>query len=175
MPPNIKPPRPLPEATSMFDHIINFSSEAAALTEPVIAAYYDEESGTWRGDSVIPGAQVYRIAGYQTITDPDSGESYQQEIRQHYPGWFALIGDTQVNDDIRNLPLGNCMLICDRYRAAAGDPDFLVFVSPTLSQDDLNMLHIEPAFAGSGYDFAVSPSADSRDLANGAQRGAENF
>jgi hypothetical protein len=140
----------------MFDHIINFSSEAAALTEPVIAAYYDLEAATWRGDVVIPGVRVYRVAGYQTITDPDTGESHQSEIRQDYPGWFGLIGHPQVDEAIKNLPLGNCMLILDRYRAAAGDPAFLVFVSPTLSPDDVAMLHVEPSFAGSGYSFATA-------------------
>jgi hypothetical protein len=137
----------------MFDHIVNYASEAAAITEPALAAYYDAESDSWRGDVVLPGVRVYRIAGYQTITDPDTGESYQEPIRQDFPGWFAMLALPEISGEIRDLPLGCCMLIADRDLAEAGlNP--LVFVSSTLSPSDLQMMYVEPIFAGSaGYPF----------------------
>jgi hypothetical protein len=138
----------------MFDHIVNYASEAAAITEPALAAYYDAESSSWRGDVVLPGVKVYRVTGYQTITDPDTDASWEHEIRQDFPGWFAMLALPAISEEIRDLPLGCCMLIADRDLADAGlNP--LVFVSSTLSPSDLEMMHVSPIFAGSaGYPFS---------------------
>lgn len=143
----------------MIDHLINFSDEVTAQADPVVGKYYtpasDDGPGGWRGDCCIAGVSVYSVTGTTTVTDPDTGATYQQEIRRPFPGWFIDIALGALDPALRALP--GCILIADRDKAAVNDPTFLLYTQPGITQDELNAAHVEPTFAGSKYPFGDAP------------------
>jgi hypothetical protein len=116
----------------MIDHLLRFTDENEAQT--TLPSYYtapsDDSAGCWRGGICIPGVGVYEITGTQTITDADTGQSYTQETRQAFPGWWIVIALPALDPDLRDLPGGECRLIADREAAARGDANFLLYVAP---------------------------------------------
>lgn len=142
----------------LIDHIINFPNENAAINNPFVkkAGYVDTEDGGWRLDLVLPGLRAYQVTGTETVTDPESGETWEEEIREYYRDWFGLIALSALDQNLRNLPPGQCFLIIDRDRANAGRDDFILFMSPRLTVPELDGLKFDPTFAGTQYPFDIA-------------------
>jgi hypothetical protein len=136
----------------MIDHLMTFSSEAAAKADPVVGPYWIDDGqgsgGAWRGDCCIPGIFVWRPADQSVVTLPDGSTSI---IRRPYDGnWRLAIAHLQPNPVLCASPA--CHLVTDRDAAAAGQPFVLQSV---LSAAELATLALEPVFAGSNYPFGV--------------------
>lgn len=141
----------------MYDHLLNFPDEATAQADPVVGKYYTPASadvpGAWRGDCCIAGVSVYAITGTTTVTDPQTGATYQQEQHSNFPGWFIVISLPALDPTLQALP--GCILIADRDAANAGSPNFIRYSS--VDQATLNAAHVSPTFAGSNYPFGSVP------------------
>jgi hypothetical protein len=134
----------------MIDHLLRFDTEAAAQADPVVGAYFVQ--GAWRGDICIPNVSVYAVTGTQTITDPDTGTSYQADVRTPFSGWYIVISLSEISAALRDLPGNLCRMITDRDAANRGDA-FVRYVAPDVTQADLATAIVEPTFAGSRYPF----------------------
>ena len=137
----------------MIDHFVHFVDEAAARANPVMGAYWVEGDdlgpGAWRGDVVIPALSVYQVTGTETVTDPETGVSYQRELREYYAGWFATVALADLDDGLRSLS----WIVADRTAAEAGESNFVLYLSPELSGTDLDSVKVSPLFAGANYPF----------------------
>lgn len=144
----------------MIDHLLRFDSEdaaRAALPEYWIPAS-DDGPGQWDGSRCIPNAgcpalRVYKITGQTTITDPETGQSYQQDIRELFSGWFINVALVALSPELRDLPSGACRIIADREAAAAGDPNFIRFVATDIEPEVIAEAHVEPMPLGARYPF----------------------
>ena len=138
----------------MIDHLLNFPDEAAA--QVALPTYWvpatDDSPGAWRGDVCIPGVSVYAVTGTTTVTDPDTGQSFEQDVRQAYSGWFIVVSRPMLDPALRDLPNNACRLITDRDAADRGD-SFILYTAPDLDPAVLSVAHVEPLFAGSDYPF----------------------
>ncbi len=130
----------------MIDHLLTFTSEAAAQADPVVGAYWtapnSDSPGGWRSDVCIPGVAVYTL---------NSGS------RANLPGWFIVISLPALTAALQSAGNGMaCVLIADRDAAARGDADFILYALG-LSQQQLSSTFVEPTFAGSNYPFGNAP------------------
>lgn len=142
----------------MFDHLMNFADEATAKADPVVGRYWLADpdlpaGGAWRGDVCIPGLAVYQVTGTQAVTDPTTGQTYQQDIRQPYPGWWIAIALPALDPALQAD--AGCVLITDRGKAAAGEPGWQLYAAPSVTPQDLAATRVEPTFAGSNYPFGA--------------------
>ena len=92
----------------MIDHLIRFDSEADAIADPVVGAYWSEEGG-WRGDCCFPGQKVWRPEDDTVAIDPESGAEYA--ITHPLPYWYVTVSLSQVSTDLRNH--ASCMIVWD--------------------------------------------------------------
>lgn len=131
----------------MIDHLCTYKSEAAALADPMLAAY--RAGSGWDESVTIPGIRVYRVVGVTTVVDPESG-AVEQEITEDLPGWRILVS-AAARDPVLVAP--GCTLVTDRDAAASGAPCVLHSTMPLSALADLRLT---PWPAG-----AVYPSAES--------------
>lgn len=122
----------------MIDHLMTFTSEDAAKTDPVVGQYYIpaviDSPGGWRGDVCLPGVQI-------TITS--TGAVYDSN-------WRIIIALPIQNATLSAL--SSCHLVTDRDAANAGQP----FIRQSiLSDTQLSLLTLSPTFAGSNYPFGA--------------------
>lgn len=132
------------------DHLLNFSTVAAAIAVRAVGQYWTPASadgpGSWRGDFCIPNVSVWAAAGTEIITDPETGQTYQRDTRQSYPGWFIVLSLPRLVPALRDLPNGACWRITDRDQAAIGGRKFVLHWSRLA--EDLAAFRTEPSFAG---------------------------
>ena len=140
----------------MIDHLLRFNTEAAAQGDPVVGRYWTPASGdgpgAWRGDVCIPGVSCYAVTGTETVTDPQTGQSYQREVRSVFPGWWIVIALATLDPALRDLPGGACRLIADRDAAGRGET-FVRYLASDIDPASLAASRVEPSFAGSDYPF----------------------
>lgn len=138
----------------MIDHLFSFADEAAA--QAALSSYWipasEDGPGTWRGDVCIPGVSVYAITGTEALTDPETGQSYDREIREPYPGWYIVVALPAIHSVLRDLPDAACRLIADRDAANRGE-NFIRYVAADMDPAVLSVAKVEPIFAGSSYPF----------------------
>lgn len=138
----------------MIDHLLSFADEVAA--QAALPSYWtpanEDGPGNWRGDVCIPGVAVYAIIGTETIADPETGQSYERDVRQVYPGWYIVVSLPTMDYNLRDLPDNACRLIADRDAARRGE-SFIVYTSPDMDPAVLSVAYVEPTFAGSEYPF----------------------
>lgn len=143
----------------MIDHLLTFADEPTAQADLTVGRYFMPTSadgpGGWRGDVCIPGVSVYTVTGTTTVTDPTTGQTFQQETRQAFPGWFIVISLPALDPALRDLPANACALIADRGAAALGNT-FMLFTASNISPAELAAAHVEPTFAGSNYPFGAA-------------------
>lgn len=133
----------------IFDHLLQFESEKAAraaLPNYWSPANDDDSPGAWRGDCCISNVSVYVVTGSETLTDAESKQEFERELRQAYPGWFIIIARPALDPYLRDPPGGACWRITDRDQAAIGGRKFVLHWSRPA--EDLAGLRCEPAFAG---------------------------
>ena len=130
------------------DHLFRFADEAEGRS--ALPGFWNV---VWRGDCCIPGVSVYEVTGTETITDPDTGQIYEQETRQPFADWWIVIALPALDPNLRDLPGAACQLIADREAAARGDPNFLIYLAPDIEPLMLSVCRVEPTFAGSEYPF----------------------
>ena len=126
----------------MIDHLISVPSEAAAQADPVVGKYWTPpdaqgDPGGWDTSRTIPGVSVYTL-------NPDGSQT-------PYPGWFIIIALSALDPNLEAEP--GCILIADRDKAAAGDPTFMLYTQPGMTQAALAASRVSPIFAGSTYPF----------------------
>lgn len=139
----------------MIDHLIKFTSEAAAIADSVLGRYYitSPDGAGWRGDCVISGVLVWQPTADTTSTDTDGNT-----IVTHHPitdangnpYWYVMIALPELSAELQAHP--GMVLVTDRDKANAGEP--FVLASP-LGQADLATYMLQPCFAGSGYPFGA--------------------
>lgn len=129
----------------MIDYLLRFPDEATAMA--ALPAYVLDgiEPGTslWDMTCVIPDAKAYRITGSE-IVDDGMGGTYEREIRDYLPGWFAIIARPERDPALES---GACVLIGDRDSGAV--------LHTITTPEDLATLYLEPTFAGSSYPFGA--------------------
>lgn len=133
----------------MIDHLLRFADEAAA--QAALSLFW---AGSWRMDVCNPGVSVFAVMGVEALTDPQTGQTWDDEVREYFPGWFMTIGLPALDPALRDLPDHACRLIADRDAHAEGRP-FLLYVAPDLTPEVMAAARIEPMPAGSNYPFGV--------------------
>lgn len=127
----------------MIDYLLVHPTEAEAAAAPQLAAY--RVGDAWDLSRIIPGVAVYRIAGTETVTDPETGATWERETREPLVGWFLVLALDDRDPALDASPA--CVLIADR--------DSGTILHTITTAEDLATLGIEPVFAGSGYPFGA--------------------
>lgn len=153
---------------NQIDYLFICPDEPTCIADPAIGKYHvpADSSGdpaSWNMSSVLPGPpdgplSVFQITGSQTITVTNlDGSQSQQTVptTQAYPGWPVVIsvpgGDPALDGNQYEV------LKTDRDMANAGNPGFMLYAAPNLTQSQFNASVISPTFAGSRYPFGNTP------------------
>jgi hypothetical protein len=136
----------------MIDHLLRFADEASAIA--AVPRFHGEEG--WNRSLCLTSSdpvplQVYTVAGTQTVTDADTGQTYQQEIRSVLPYWYLWIGLPAQDAALTAIS----MIVTDRDASNAGKP-FVLF--SRIPADQLGEYHVTPVVAGSNYPFGTTQS-----------------
>lgn len=124
----------------MIDHLIRFDSEADAIADPIVGAYWSEEGG-WRGDCCFPGQKVRRPEDDTVAIDPESGTEYA--VTHPLPYWYITICLSDVSEGLRNHT--TCMMVWD---LAANS-----HVHSAIPVETFNEFRLSPVPAGRHYFF----------------------
>ena len=143
----------------MIDYILAFPTEADAIADPVVGAYYVPASamspvGQWRGDCVIPNIEIYTQTGTQSITQPD-GSTQTVPVNTPIDGKFRLVIALRHRDAALDAhPL--LAIVADRDAAEAGASvaQFVLWCNVPVAA--LQGLFVSPTFAGSNYPFGAA-------------------
>lgn len=127
----------------MIDYLFVHPTEADAAVSPLLASY--RVGDAWDLSRVIPGVSVYRITGTETLTDPETGVSWEREARDPLDGWFLVLALPERVEELDGSP--SCVLVADR--------DSGTILHTITTAEDLATLGIEPVFAGSDYPFGA--------------------
>lgn len=119
----------------MIDHLLRYNNEAAAIADPLVAAYRTEDG--WDTSRVIPGVRVY------TLGEPVETEDGPQETREYLPYWYLWIALDEQDDDLAAA----CMVVADRESRTV--------LSSLIPPEDWHLYHCEPVIAGSDYPFGA--------------------
>lgn len=121
----------------MFDHVMMFSSEAAAMN--ALSAYVRD--GMWTDNVIAPQKVVTARAVMQLVDD-----AFHEVTPEHtIPGFFLTVCLPALDTTLRDFPENACRLIGDRQAGA------IVYTAPDLNQALLSSAIIEPVPAGASY------------------------
>lgn len=137
----------------MYDHILKFSDEFAALValEPLGFTRTTQAGIEWDTSRVLPGVALvtadavwdYEADPYPVVTTP----------RAVLPGYFVVIALDTVSEELKEVSGSACRLIADA-EAASDDEEFIVWMAPNADLGALaTVLRVEPTLAGRKYDF----------------------
>lgn len=130
----------------MIDHLLAFTDEAAAKSDPVVGTYWHSDGqggGSWDMSQCIPGLFVWAPAADTTSGGVITHHAYDSlwRINIALPAKSAALA-----------ALSSCHLIADREAASAGKP---FIIQSVLSDAQLAALMLQPLFAGASYPFGA--------------------
>lgn len=134
--------------STVFDHLLRFTDEASAIA--ALPQYRtqgsDDAPAAWMGQFCNPdGHRVYTVSGTRTVTDPETGQTYEEEVRDFLPYWYQLVSRPDVDPALAAMP--ECMIITDR------DGGFIV--QSRIPADQLAQYWLTPVPHGSHYPFGA--------------------
>ncbi|MEW6121305.1 MAG: hypothetical protein AB1698_01730 [Pseudomonadota bacterium] len=127
----------------MIDYLLVYPTEAEAAAALHLAAY--RVGDAWDLSRIIPGVAVYRIAGTETVTDQETGATWDRDVREPLLGWYMVLALDARDPALDASPA--CVLIADR--------DSGTILHTITTPEDLATLGLEPTFADSDYPFGA--------------------
>lgn len=126
----------------LIDHLVMFTDEPTAFAALPQHTVVDEDTQitSWNPGYAMP----------VTVSVPDGNNDGGMVQLPEYFVWISLPFIAAL---IQNLPNNACRIIADRDAFEAGDPNFIKYQAPDLTQEVLNTAQISPVFAGTHYPF----------------------
>ncbi len=157
----------------MFDHVMLFADEAAALTalKPLGYAMTDEDGNDQFKASQVLVVRLVLVDAVWDNSDPENPILTTPEVVA--PGFYVVVSAKAQDESLKALPNNACRLVADRTligkRTPAEwdytDPDnpvlisgnepvpIIVYEAPDLDAGTLSKARIDPMFAGANYPF----------------------
>jgi hypothetical protein len=123
-----------------YDYLLNYPDQPTAQADPVLAPYWSapsavNPSGSWDQSRTFQ-VNVYSQAG-------------------GFPGYWIWISEPKMVNTLLTDPA--LVIAADRDMAAVGNPAFMLYVTPNLSQAQLDAARVSPTPLGSNYPFGNAP------------------
>ena len=149
----------------MIDHLCKATDAPtlAALLAPLgLATVAQDGTISWAPNVILnvggPNDQSIRVILADAVwnkSDPDPRKWTITTPEQLEAGFFVMVAADALDARLVTLPGNALRMATDRDAAAAGNPNFIVFLASDFNQSLLTTGRLEPTPLGSAYPFKV--------------------